>query len=161
MGQQLLERQAENGDVARVMRDALALYPRFAAERPRLFQLAMAGPQLEGDNADRARARAQTHVAHLSRLVQRGIARGTFHPRDPVLAASAVMGMVAMPLLLFATGRIASEDQRDALVAEMLEAALLYLTVSPAAAGAHGGHRNREGASNSTGARSSSPERKR
>ncbi len=156
--QQRLERQAEDGDIVRVMRDALALYPRFAAEHSRLFQLAMAGPQLEGGSADRARARSQTHVTHLARLVQVGIARGTFHPHDPVLAASAVMGMVAMPLLLFATGRIASEDQRDALVAEMLEAALLYLTVPPAAAEAHGEHWNRQAGSRTTGERPLSPE---
>jgi hypothetical protein len=55
---------------------------------------------------------------------------GSFYPRDPVLAASAVMGMVSWLLLLFATGRIVSMDQHDALVAEMLEAALLYLTVA-------------------------------
>lgn len=130
--QETLERQAEHGDIAQVMRAALAVYPRFAAENPRLFQLAWAGPQLEGGNVERARARGQTHVAHLARLMHLGIARGVFHDREPVLAATAALGMVIFPLIMFANGRIDAPPLRDALVAEMLDAALLYLTRAPA-----------------------------
>ena len=130
--QETLERRAEHGDIAPVMRAALGVYPRFAAENPELFRLAWMGPQLEGGNMERAQARARTHVSHLARLVRLGIARGVFHDREPVLAAAAVLGMVISPLIMFVNGRIDTPLLRDALVAEMLDAALLYLTHAPA-----------------------------
>jgi AcrR family transcriptional regulator len=133
--QECLERQAERDDIALVMRAALAVYPSFAAEQPALFQLAWMGPPLEGGSVERARARAQSYVAHLARLVRLGIDRGVFQDRDPDLAAAAVLGMVTFPPIAFATGRIDSAALRDALVAEMLDAAMLYLTLSSALGG--------------------------
>jgi AcrR family transcriptional regulator len=132
MRQEALEREAEHGDIYRVMREALAVYPRFAAEHPALFQLAWAGPQMEGGNPARARAHMHSHVVHLARLARLGMARGTFHKRDPILAAAAVFGMVTFPLIMYANSRIDDLLLRDALVAEMLDASLLYLTHSPA-----------------------------
>lgn len=129
--QEYLERQAEHDDIARVMRAALAVYPRFAADQPALFQLAWMGPAPEDDSVARARARAQRYVAHLARLVRLGIDRGVFQDRDAGLAAAAVLGMVTFPPIAFATGRIDSAALRDALVAEMLDAAMLYLTLPP------------------------------
>jgi AcrR family transcriptional regulator len=132
--QESLERRAGHEDILQVMRAALAVYPRFAAANPALFQLAWLGPRLEGGSMERARARAQTYVAHLARLVRLGVARGVVFDREPSLAAATVLGMVTFPLIAFATGRIDSPALRDAMVDEMLDAALLYLTHAPAGA---------------------------
>ncbi len=132
--QESFERQASDGDVAHVMRDALAFYPRFAAENPALFQLAWTMSQT--GHGEAARGRTQRHVLHLSRLVQIGIARSVFQDRDPTLAAAAVFGMITFPLVMFYSGRISSPLMRDAVVGEMLDAALLYLTHAPLPGGA-------------------------
>ncbi len=67
-------------------------------------------------------------MARLERLIRLGVERGAFRVPDPALAAAAVAGMVTFPLILFHSGRIADPGLRDRLVAEMLDAAMGYLS---------------------------------
>ena len=65
---------------------------------------------------------------HLARLIRLGAKREMFPAPDPALAPAAVVGMVTFPLVLFHSGRIADPGVRDRLVAEMLDAAMGYLS---------------------------------
>jgi AcrR family transcriptional regulator len=127
--QERFEKRAEHEDIVVVMRAALEFYPQFERENPNLFRLSWVVPQYLPEEIAHANARSRESLAHLTRLVQRGIERGVFKPRLPQLAAAAAWGMVLFPLIMFHSGRIASPGQRDILVAEMLEAAMDYLCV--------------------------------
>lgn len=111
-------------DAAAVIRGSLALIPAFEREDPGLFHLAWVMPEQDADAMRRAHARAEATVAHLTRLIRRGIDQGVFRVADPALAAQAVIGMVSFPLVLRHMGRIGDTDR---IVAEMLDAAMNYL----------------------------------
>jgi hypothetical protein len=64
----------------------------------------------------------------LANLVQLGIERGVFEPRNPFLAAGTVLAMVNMPYILFHSGKMIDSTLRDQMVEEVLSAALGYLT---------------------------------
>ena len=123
------ERRAFDGqeDIIGVMRDALEFYPNFDRDNPQLFHLAWILPLQGVENTEQARKRSMVHVEHLARLISAGIERGVFHQRQSFLAAAVVFGMVNFPLVTFRTGRIANPQLRDMLVAEVLDAAIIYL----------------------------------
>lgn len=124
--QREFERQAgEDADAA--MRAALGLYPTLEREQPGLFELAWVMPQAVPEVATQARERARENVAHLARIVETGMECGAFRRRDPFLAAVTALGMVIFPLVMFHMGRLGDPALRDAMVAEGLAAALIYL----------------------------------
>jgi AcrR family transcriptional regulator len=128
MQQQKIERQAESQNIVDVMRTALAVFPKFEKKNPDLYHLGWVVPQMGLENPTQTRARMQSNVQHLARLIEIGIEQGVFQKRDPWLAAAAVLGIVNTPLILFHSGRLASVAMRDKLVEEMLDAAISYLT---------------------------------
>lgn len=127
--QEEFERRAECEDIVSVVRAALEFFPQFERENPNLFHLAWVIPQYLPEEMTLANARSRKSLEHLARLVRLGIERGVFKPREPLLAAAAAWGMVVFPLVLFHSGRIADPQQRDRLVAEMLDAAIEYLCI--------------------------------
>jgi AcrR family transcriptional regulator len=125
--QEQFERRANSDDIVEVMRAALSFFPAFERDNPNLFHLSWVLPQQLPERMEHAQSLTQSNVEHLADLVQRGIEQGVFTKRDPRLAAAAAFGMVTFPLILFHSGRIPSPQQRDRLVAEMLDAAITYL----------------------------------
>lgn len=125
--QEELERRAEQEDIVVVMRAALGFFPQFERDNPNLFHLAWVVPQSLPEEMAAANARARQTLESLARLIRIGIERQAFVPRDPTLAAAAAWGMVVFPLVMSHSGRIPLPQQRDRLVAEMLDAAMGYL----------------------------------
>ncbi len=127
--QEMFEQRAEREDIVHVMRAALEFFPQFERENPNLFHLAWVTPQQQPEEMALANEQSRKSLEHLARLVRLGVERGVFKPREPLLAAAAAWGMVVFPLLMFHSGRIADPQQRDRLVAEMLDAAMSYLGI--------------------------------
>jgi AcrR family transcriptional regulator len=128
--QQKIERRVASQDIVAIMRTALAFFPQFEKKNPQLYHLAWVIPQVGLENRAQTRARMQSNVQHLARLIDIGIKQGVFQKRDPQLAAAAVLGMMNIPLILFHSGRLPSAAMRDQLAGEMLEAAIRYLAKS-------------------------------
>jgi len=131
----LRARQAEleaDQDIVAATRRSLELFPAFEREDPGLFHLAWVIPQQTEAGMGRAQARADENVAHLALLIARGVASGAFHVAESALAATAAIGMVTFPLVLFHSGRLTDRALCERLVAEMLDAALGYLRREPA-----------------------------
>lgn len=125
-------RRAETGDVAAVMRDSLARYITLANEHPALYTFLWVQPFTADAACQEASHRPfQGHIRYLTQLVQLGIARGVFVPRDPTVAAGLVFTMIHAPLLFFYNGRLSDPELRDRLSAEALNAAMNYLVHSP------------------------------
>ena len=122
-----LLRRAETEDVAQVMREWLEHHVRMANEHPQVFRFLWL---LRSDKSvarqDRGE-RMSIHLQHLGRLVDIGIRRGTFTPRDPTVAAATAFSMAMGPMLLFHCGHLASEALRDRMVEGALDATLDYL----------------------------------
>ncbi len=127
--QEEFEQRAEREDIVHVMRAALEFFPQFERENPNLFHLAWVTPQQQPEEMALANVQSRKSLEHLARLVHLGIERGVFKAREPQLAAAAAWGMVVFPLIMFHSGRIANPQQRDILVAEMLDAAMSYLCI--------------------------------
>ncbi|MBN1877718.1 MAG: TetR/AcrR family transcriptional regulator [Anaerolineae bacterium] len=121
-------RQAEIGDVAAVMRESLVRYVTMAKEHPKMYMFMWVQP-ISRDPACREPHRPyQGNVRYLAQLVQLGIERGVFALRDPTLAAATVFAIIHAPLLFYHNGRLTDEGFRDQMSAEVLEAAMWYLT---------------------------------
>lgn len=126
--------RAASEDILTVMRDALLFYPQFEKKNPNLYHVVWVMIFSGQHEAEYPTDRVQTNIQYLSRLIQIGIERGQFVPRDPALAASTVLSMINTPLIFWHSGRIATAEQRDRLIQEMLHAALGYLTRPPVSA---------------------------
>lgn len=128
---------AQGADPAATVRRSLQLFIELEHDQPDLFHLAVVMPEAAqaGAPGGRARSRQQQHVAHLAMLIRVGMQQGRFRVRDPILAASAVLGMVTFPMLLFHNGRLTDPVLRDRLVVEMVGAAIGYLTFGGVEAG--------------------------
>ncbi len=122
----LLHRAASE-DVAQVMLEWLQSHVTMAVENPRVFRfLWLLRPDVDRTRQARGE-RMSVHLRSLSRLVEIGIERRTFAPRDPTVAAATAFSMVLGPMLLYHGGHIISDTLRDQMASEALGAALAYL----------------------------------
>lgn len=129
-----LLRRAEEGDVLSVVRESLNTYVRMAEERPRVYRLLWLMPRSEANCEAEPGERLSRHLRQLTRLVQIGVERGAFAPRDPTLAAATVFAIVNGPLFLTHTGHLTDVELKDRLVAECLNVAMDYLCGEPSPA---------------------------
>ncbi len=121
-------RQAETGDVAAVMRSALAHYATMAREHPALYTFLWVQPISPGGAWQEQPHRPyQGNIQYLAQLAQLGMARGVFVERDPLLAAGVAFATVHAPFLFYYSGRLTDADLRDRLSAEALDLAMRYL----------------------------------
>ena len=121
-------RRAETGDVAAVMRESLARYTTMANEHPALYTFLWVQPVApDADGHEAPHRPFQGNIRYLTQLVQLGIARGVFAPRDATVAAGLVFTMIHAPLLFYYSGRLSDPHLRDRLSAEALDAAMDYL----------------------------------
>ena len=106
----------------------LSLIVVFAQQKTNLHRLAWNLAQKGEENYAESQVRQQRMVGELAGLLQEGMAAGEFTPRNPMLAAGAMLSTVNTPFILFYTGRVPNTAVRDLLVAEVMEMARLYLT---------------------------------
>jgi AcrR family transcriptional regulator len=120
--------RAVTGDVAAIMRDALARYATMAREHPALYTFLWVQPISPGGAWQEQPHRPfQGNTRYLAKLAQIGMERGVFVERDPVVAAGMAFAIVHAPLLFYYSGRLADDALRDRLSAEALDVAMRYL----------------------------------
>ncbi|HOT93555.1 MAG TPA: TetR/AcrR family transcriptional regulator, partial [Anaerolineae bacterium] len=120
-------RQAETGDVAAVMREALQRYVTMAKEHPKMYSFMWVQPIHADALCSEPHRPYQGNVRYLAQLVQLGIERGVFVPRDPTLTAATVFAIIHAPSIFYHNGRLTDENLRDRMSAESLEIAMNYL----------------------------------
>jgi AcrR family transcriptional regulator len=129
--QQVFAQRAETEDLVRVVEDLLRFFIAFARENPKLYCMAWVMPEMGGESPQENRQRMQVTVGQLATILQKGMERGVFAPRNPFLAAGTVLAMVNTPYILFHNGKLVDPDLRDRMVEEVLVAAMGYLAVKP------------------------------
>jgi Transcriptional regulator len=124
--EEFLER-GQSEPIVPLVQAFLKTYVQFAVDRPNLFRLAWVMPEKIGGNLDENRLNLRRNVEILAQLLNLGMQDGSFEPRDPFLAASTVLCMVNIPHILYHTGKLVDPALRDAMIAELFSAAMLYL----------------------------------
>ena len=117
-------RRAESGDALDEVRALLGRFITISRERPVIYQLAWRRDlSLQADPRT-----VTTSLAALSRLIQLCMERGQCIERDPALAAVVAFSMVNGTLFLYHNVAAISQTAQDRMEAEMIEAAITYLT---------------------------------
>ncbi len=120
-------RQAETGDIVAITREALWRYVTMAQEHPKMYAFLWVQPIPANALCPEPHRPYQGNVRYLAQLVQLGIERGVFAPREPTLAAATVFAIIHAPSIFYHNGRLTDETLRDRMSAEMLEIAMNYL----------------------------------
>ena len=84
-------------------------------------------PKVGGESPAENRQRMQSTIGQLANILQKGMDRGIFTPREPFLAAGTALAMVNTPYILFHSGKLVDPNFRDQMVEEVLAAAMGYL----------------------------------
>jgi AcrR family transcriptional regulator len=120
-------RRAETGDVLAQIRASLERFVRLARDYPKLYQLAWR--RSPDSTAWRVDSENLTRILdHHARLIERCIERGQCAARDPDLAAVMAFSIVNGTLVLVHNLAPVDRAPRTELEAEMIEAAITYLT---------------------------------
>jgi AcrR family transcriptional regulator len=117
-------RRAESGDALAQVRVSLGRFIQLSHEYPKLYQLAWRSAtswRVDSQNMT-------TSVEHLAQLIQLCIERGQCVERDPALAAAMVFGIVNGTLMLYYSISAFGQIGQAQLEAEVIEAAMTYLT---------------------------------
>jgi AcrR family transcriptional regulator len=129
--QQIFDQRAETEDLFRVVEDLLRFFIAFARENPNLYRMAWVMPEVGAESPGENRQRMQATIGQLANIMQKGMDRGVFAPRNPFLASGTALAMVNTPYILFHSGKLIDPDLRDRMVEEVLSAAMGYLSVKP------------------------------
>jgi AcrR family transcriptional regulator len=117
-------RRAENGDALVEVRALLGRFIQLSHEHPVLFQLAWRRDlSLQADSQNVRRI-----MGYLSHLIELCMERGQCVERDPALAAAMAFSIVNGTLLLYHNVAAIGQTAQDRMEAEMIEAAITYLT---------------------------------
>ncbi len=120
-------RRAETGDVPAQIRASLERFVQLAHDHPKLYQLAWR--RSPGDTSWRVDSENLTRILdHHARLIERCIERRQCAARDPALAAVMAFSIVNGTLVLAHNLAPVGQIPRAELEAEMIEAAITYLT---------------------------------
>lgn len=120
-------RRAETGDALIEVRALLERMIQVSREHPMLYQLAWR--RSSDDPSPRVDLRNVTMIlAHLTRLIRLCIERGQCTEREPALAAVMAFSVVNGTLALYHNVSAIGQTPRAQLEAEMIEAAIAYLT---------------------------------
>lgn len=119
--------RAQNAPALQIVQEVLAYYINFARQKPNLYRLAWAMPETAEETMQENRQRTFRNINNLARILEIGMTRGEFAPRDPVVASGVVLGLVNFPNVLEMNGKMTDPVMRDKLLAESVNAALVYL----------------------------------
>lgn len=114
-------------DLIPLVVEMLGLLVTFARENPNLYRMGWVVSEKGSQHLQKGQQKKLIATDPLANLLKIGMERGNFAKRDPLLAATTVLGMVNMPFILFHTGRIDDPGFRDQMVEEVLSAAMQYL----------------------------------
>ena len=132
--------RAHEGTARAVMRETLEGYVRFAQERPHAFHFIWSGQRWGRHHHGMSpKKRRHAHPRHhpgglrqelnfLEQLIELGIEQGEFAERDPPIAALMTTSRVIGPLLFGEMSGSSTEETRQKLELEALEATMHYLT---------------------------------
>lgn len=119
--------RAQNAPALKVVQEVLDYYITFARQKPNLYRLAWAMPEVAEETKQENRQRTFRNINNLARILEIGMKRGEFAPRDPVVASGVVLGLVNFPNILEMNGKMTDPVMRDKLLAESVNAAIVYL----------------------------------
>ncbi len=119
--------RAQNAPALQVVQEVLEYYITFARQKPNLYRLAWAMPEVAEETVQENRRRTFRNIYNLARILEIGMKRGEFASRDPVVASGVVLGLVNFPNILEMNGKMTDPVMRDKLLAESVNAALVYL----------------------------------
>lgn len=122
-----IEERALSEGIPPLVQELLDALIVFARENPKLYKLIWLTPEHENQLPARFAQKKLVAAGLLATLLQTGMERGDYETRDPLLAASTVLGMVHTPFFLFHTGRINDPAFRDHMVDEVRSIAMDYL----------------------------------
>lgn len=111
-----------------VLRETLQLLVDTACAQPQRFLLLYTAAGGEPDTLTAPAWRLDGAIQFFSQLIQAGIQRGEFTPRDPLVAAQTVFSLYSGALLLRVSGRLPDSGQFDALLHEAEGLAKAYLS---------------------------------
>jgi AcrR family transcriptional regulator len=119
--------RARTGDVLVQIRASLSWFIRLSRDHPQLYQLAWR--RSTDATSFRVDSRNLNKVLdHLATLIHMGMDRQLCVQRDPTLAAIMAFSIINGTLMLYHNIAAMTQVQRDHLEAEMMEAAMTYLT---------------------------------
>jgi AcrR family transcriptional regulator len=122
--------RAQSGEVVAVLREELGHYVEMARQRPEVYRLVFVG--MVGDYAGPdglpLRSRLLSKAGHLTELIRIGIEQGVLPQRDPQVAALTALTVVNGPLIFHLSGRLPDGAPTEAVIAEVLDLAMAYLT---------------------------------
>ncbi len=110
-----------------MLRETLQLLVDTAAKQPQRFLLLYLAAPGEPDALAAPPWRLDSILQFFSQLIQIGMERGEFAPRDPRAAALTVFSLYSGALLLRVSGRLPDSGQLDALLREAEGLAQRYL----------------------------------
>jgi AcrR family transcriptional regulator len=119
--------RAQTEDIPALVQEVWALFLTFALEQPFLHRLAWVTREAESIDAIANNQHRFDMVYQLAGILKIGMERDDFEPRDPLLAAVTVVGIINIPFVLYHTGKLPDLSLRDRVVDEVLSAAMLYL----------------------------------
>ncbi|MEA5079290.1 MAG: TetR/AcrR family transcriptional regulator [Anaerolineaceae bacterium] len=119
--------RAQNAPALQVVQEVLDYYISFARQKPNLYRLAWAMPEVAEETVQENRQRTFRNINNLAKILEIGMKRGEFASRDPVVASGVVLGLVNFPNILEMNGKMTDPVMRDKLLAESVNAALVYL----------------------------------
>ncbi len=125
--QEFFNQRAETENIVLVVEDLLRFFIAFARDNPNLYRIAWVMAEVGGETPAESQQRMQVTTGRLATLLQKGMESGAFKPRNPFLAAGAVLAMVNAPFIFFYSGKLVDATLREQLVEEVLAAAMLYL----------------------------------
>lgn len=122
-----IEERALTEDIPPLVEELLGLLVTFARENPNLYRMGWVIPDKGKQPLGEFQNKKLIAADLLANLLGMGMERGDFAKRDPLLAATTVLGMVNVSFILFHTGRINDPVFRDHMVVEVLSAVKMYL----------------------------------
>ncbi len=122
----LLQR-AEEEPVEAVFVAWLGHHLRLGRDNPRVFRFLWLGEPEDAEDRETRDARMAINLQHVARLVEIGIQRGDFAPRDPTVAAATAISIGIGPMIMFRSGLVSAQELCDQMVEDSVQAALDYL----------------------------------
>jgi len=122
-----IQERALMEDIPPLVEEFLGILVTFARENPNLYRMGWVTPEKGNQPLEELQTKKLIAADPLAHVLKIGMERGDFAERDPLLAATTVLGMVNVPFILFHIGRIDDPVFRDRMMAEVLLAAMGYL----------------------------------
>jgi AcrR family transcriptional regulator len=122
--------KASSEPVIEVLKVVLRDYAITAHDHPKIYRLFWLTPKEEGEGKDKIHSfrHLEPSLKNISQLLELGMEKKEFIPRDPKLAAVTVMAIMNAPLILHRCGKKPAEFTCKQMLGETTTAVFAYLT---------------------------------